>query len=375
MKRIRITIHQRVFLFIVATLSIFAAMESAQAARAVPGGWTPYTEDLALGSSSRLQCNKDTDHQQYIVNGYSGLLTDQDLRPHLLSCSLFWTSKDSTLQLVTLKGSPTLHTTSPGQTFTCPENQVIVGIDLLFKEDDDKVAASYSCQETSAKLGQAEIISGDQKNDPRVDSAQPNAEMGDSYLYCGVGSVAVGGHFDKWDNTVQLVCASLAAAEGQTIETGAILRYFGNESDAGLGECAASLSDSAIIARSHVDDENGPTTYLCARYYQNESRMVLTGSASHHPFENESKAGSFNCPSATVMVGRSHEDDEEGSTDYWCQSLGNKWGETAKLQNIKESSSKAEHRAMFDCSPGVMTGRYHLGDEEGSSSVYCGELY
>jgi len=374
MKPIRITIHQRVFLFIVATLSIFAAMESAQAARAVPGGWTPYTVDLALGTSSRLQCNKDADHQQYIVSGYAGLPTDKDIRPHLLSCSLFWTSKDSTLEPVTLEGSATVHNTNPGQTFTCPENQVLVGIDFLFKKDDDKVAASYSCQVISAKLEHTKVMSGGQKGETSVDTSQPSGEMGNSYLYCGVGSVAVGGRFDTWKNTAQLVCASLAA-EGQTIETGAILRHFGNESYAGLGECAASLSDSAIVARSHVDDENGPTTYLCARYYQNESRMVLTGSASHHSIEDESEAGTFNCPSAAVMVGRSHEDDENGSTDYWCQSLGNKWGETAKLQNIKESPSKVEHRAMFDCSPGVMTGRYHLLDENGSSSVYCGELY
>lgn len=85
-------------------------------------------------------------------------------------------------------------------------------------------------------------------------------------------------------------------------------------------------TDSILIGRDHQGDENGLTNYTCAEFYINEidedkvNRLIVEPG----PWAEESVKESdsdFKCASDEVMIGRAHKSDENGDTVYRCAKL------------------------------------------------------
>jgi hypothetical protein len=124
-------------------------------------------------------------------------------------------------------------------------------------------------------------------------------------------------------------------------------------------------ANQVLTGRTHVGDENRPTTYHCSTIFINGER-VYVHSGDWTASQKESRS-SYAAPLDQALVGRWHSGDENGPTRYrtgalyWQNRQVRLTGATWTGQ-YKESSHTTH--APYNQ---VMTGRLHTGDENGKT--------
>ena len=80
-------------------------------------------------------------------------------------------------------------------------------------------------------------------------------------------------------------------------------------------------TDTVMTGREHEGDENGQTTYTCAEVVDSwGNKMHVTNNAEKHgPYKESSHE--FECPANQAITGRDHDGDENGNTSYMCARL------------------------------------------------------
>ncbi|MFI6509933.1 hypothetical protein ACIBCT_20210 [Streptosporangium sp. NPDC050855] len=120
-----------------------------------------------------------------------------------------------------------------------------------------------------------------------------------------------------------------------------------------------------MTGRSHYGDESRQTTYHCSRILINEEQVeVHSGDWTRRQWEARSD---FSAPNNQVIVGRWHDDDENGDTRYRTAALY--WqGRQVMLINGDSTGAYTESSHTWLADDGkVMTGRAHYGDENGKT--------
>lgn len=128
-------------------------------------------------------------------------------------------------------------------------------------------------------------------------------------------------------------------------------------------------TNKVMIGRQHNDDENGNTFYYCCSA---GVPQATTSSCAWSAYLKESSGIPFNCPFNQVMTGRQHHGDENGNTRYQCCNLSQN-GTQVPINNCAWSGAIKESDSLYRCLPNgkVMVGRQHNGDENGNSFYFC----
>lgn len=86
--------------------------------------------------------------------------------------------------------------------------------------------------------------------------------------------------------------------------------------------------DEVMVGRSHEGDENEHSQYRCARLYKSDAveanRVLVEPSAWSGDIQesgDDKKGSQYTCPTGQVMLGRAHAGDENGNTRYQCGAL------------------------------------------------------
>ena len=131
-------------------------------------------------------------------------------------------------------------------------------------------------------------------------------------------------------------------------------------------------ANQVMIGRTHSGDANGPTRYQCG-VVQNDGHIFEVPGATAQWSDwcvKESKC-TFMCPQGRVMTGRQHSGNGNGKTRYQCAEVHHN-GLTIKYQSLQWSPGIMESNSRFDCpSNTVMVGRTHQGDVNGATSYQC----
>ncbi|CAM3606842.1 hypothetical protein BOSP111201_15360 [Bordetella sputigena] len=151
------------------------------------------------------------------------------------------------------------------------------------------------------------------------------------------------------------------------------------------GESGFRCPDAQVmVAREHQGDENGETRYQCATIAYNGVSLEL-GPANSSGWLQESGKDSgdksqYVCPPNTVMVGRDHQGDENGNTQYWCAPVNYEDAPLALRTktgsgSIRESGKDSGGTSSYSCPANqVMVGRRHQGDENGYTWYLCADI-
>ncbi len=134
-------------------------------------------------------------------------------------------------------------------------------------------------------------------------------------------------------------------------------------------------SGYVIVGRKHVGDENKPTNYLCAKVKQFVILDPPTDEVSEYVEPEEGVR--FICPDNKVLTGRQHVGDENDRELLRCATLKDDWDNDMQvIHNDNWSAPVSEHNHNYTCPANtVMVGKYHKGDEEGSTEYLCGQLW
>lgn len=124
-------------------------------------------------------------------------------------------------------------------------------------------------------------------------------------------------------------------------------------------------ANNVMIGRAHSGDENGNTTYYCARILIDG--FLVTVNAGPWTDAQKESSSSFTAPEDEVIIGRLHGGDENGNTQYRTAYLTVNGRELTLLNRhtvgpYRESSSSSTAGAGE-----LMVGRSHSGDENGST--------
>lgn len=124
-------------------------------------------------------------------------------------------------------------------------------------------------------------------------------------------------------------------------------------------------TNMVMTARSHHGDEEALTTYTCSFVLLNgeQARVYLSGWTAP---QRESRAD-FSAPDHQAVAARSHEGDENGYTRYRTATMY--WrGQQVLLANGEVSDPYRESNHDWEAPANtVMTGRKHTGDENGTT--------
>ncbi|MFF3441386.1 hypothetical protein [Streptosporangium sp. NPDC002721] len=123
--------------------------------------------------------------------------------------------------------------------------------------------------------------------------------------------------------------------------------------------------NQVLTGRSHYGDENRPTTYYCSTIFIN-GEQVQVHSGDWSAAQRESRSN-YVAPLDQTLVGRWHDDDENGDTRYRTGALY--WQNrqvrlTGAVWSVKYKESSHTTNAGHNQ---VMTGRLHSGDENGDT--------
>ena len=141
--------------------------------------------------------------------------------------------------------------------------------------------------------------------------------------------------------------------------------------------------DMVIVGRKHEGDENGKTVYrygkleIIDQKYVDQGYQLVLGELVSSDSIKESNSD-YQCPESCVLVGRNHDDDENGLTSYQYRKVtiikkteeNKKYSfnyETTTINGVKESagiwvfkkSISVDGKEYYE----VMVGRKHIGDE------------
>ncbi|MFI6509934.1 hypothetical protein ACIBCT_20215 [Streptosporangium sp. NPDC050855] len=124
-------------------------------------------------------------------------------------------------------------------------------------------------------------------------------------------------------------------------------------------------TNMVLTGRSHYGDEGGRTTYYCSFILiEGEQARVYMSDWTRPQKENRSD---FSAPDHQAVVGRWHEGDENGDTKYRTATMS--WrGKQVLLANGDISVPYKESGHIWQAVGNtVMTGRKHTGDENGTT--------
>jgi|GEM_PF-2388291 len=135
----------------------------------------------------------------------------------------------------------------------------------------------------------------------------------------------------------------------------------------------ACAKGQVMTARSHYKDENKRSQYRCSTPMQ-AGKPVQVGEPRKSQSQKEHES-QFVCPLDTVITGRDHDHDEEGTTWHWCAPLSDDQGQPLQVVPQPWTSEMKESSHTFEC-PGqqVLIGRRHKGDENSDTWYRCGIL-
>ncbi|MFD0887049.1 hypothetical protein ACFQ08_21085, partial [Streptosporangium algeriense] len=124
--------------------------------------------------------------------------------------------------------------------------------------------------------------------------------------------------------------------------------------------------NEVLTGRSHSGDENGYTTYYCSSISINDQPVqhVVKGLWSAGLKESRS---AYVAPGDQAIIGRWHSGDENGTTKYLAAMFF--WqGKQLRFSYPVWSGGMKESRHSWRAGEGqVMTGRQHMGDENGTT--------
>lgn len=124
-------------------------------------------------------------------------------------------------------------------------------------------------------------------------------------------------------------------------------------------------ANNVLVGREHHGDENGNTTYYCARILIDGYLVTINAGPWTDPKKESSS--SFTAPVDEVVIGRSHAGDENGNTQYRTAYLT--WqGKELSLLNTHTVGPYQESNSLSKAGAGeLLVGRSHSGDENGST--------
>lgn len=169
------------------------------------------------------------------------------------------------------------------------------------------------------------------------------------------------------------------AAEPRAIATVTPDSSWGSDQDESnhLFTCGAEGSGSTgyvMIARRHSDDENGWTGYRCAKLDQNGE---LDGPIEATRHQNTPEDGvRFVCPPGKVIIGRERYGDETADEYFTCAVFLDQWNRHMEVAQGKWSDEYSEAGHTYTCpTNSVLIGKYHDDDENGPTAYLCGTLW
>lgn len=208
-----------------------------------------------------------------------------------------------------------------------------------------------------------------------------------SYFMCPSNTVLTGRcHYkDENGSTWYEYCTLGAFDENNTLIEGEIIvdniiwsEWFSESSGAGYD----AIGNRVLVGRQHNDDENGGTRYATAIIKFNGKEVTLRNATSSTPIK-ESKGVWVTSPQNAFMIGRHHSGDEDENTYYnfaeafyqFTSSDRAPWG-TIIIPNVRHQSiAQKESSSSFLCPPNtVMTGRCHMKDENGTTIYEYADL-
>ncbi|MDR0281735.1 MAG: hypothetical protein LBJ37_28095 [Paucimonas sp.] len=134
---------------------------------------------------------------------------------------------------------------------------------------------------------------------------------------CGTNEVMIGRHhWDAEDKPTRYRCATVFQFKDITISD----VHKSDNIKESSGKRFVCPPNEIMVGRGHDDDEHGPTWYYCGKpgndYWGNPLSVVPW--TTWIRVDDEEKHGEVECPTDSVMVGRWHIDDETGPTEYLC---------------------------------------------------------
>lgn len=210
----------------------------------------------------------------------------------------------------------------------------------------------------------------------------------DSTFLCPANSVLTGRYHTGDENgTTQYEYASLKAIDSSGNPVAGTITVEDVKWDTSLKESSGSGYDApsnrVIVGRKHSGDENGQTQYATALVKLNGKPTILEDGKSSASIK-ESSGIWFKTDSRRVMTGRHHSGDENGQTYYnsativlvLSASTDPAPAGTIIVPNVRtQSAGIKESDSSFLCPAGtVLTGRYHWGDENGTTQYEYSSL-
>lgn len=145
----------------------------------------------------------------------------------------------------------------------------------------------------------------------------------------------------------------------------------------GIGEKNSSFlcpANTVLTGRKHSGDENGTTWYeyttlKCTDALGNEIYGVITvEDVTWGGWFPEQSGSGYTAPTGKVLVGREHVDDENGATRYAYATVKFNGNAVTLSDQISSANIKESDGIWFKTdSERVMNGRHHSGDENGDT--------
>ena len=127
-------------------------------------------------------------------------------------------------------------------------------------------------------------------------------------------------------------------------------------------------ADGVMIGRAHDKDEKGDTRYRCGEVHQFDKLVPADRTWSGSMEESDH---SYECPQNQVMTGRYHYGDENGSTQYQCAVVRDAWANVMNIVPGEWIFWGVEPATRFQCEDNeVMVARRHKGDETHGLTYY-----
>lgn len=267
-----------------------------------------------------------------------------------------------------------------GSNFTCPANTIMTG---RYHKGDENGQTQYEY---------ATLMAVDESDNPvagtiTVEDVRWEASFKESS----------GSGFDAPGNRVIVGRIHTGDENGQTQYATALVKIDGKTTLLEEGLNSSSIKESSGIwfktdayrvmtGRHHSGDENGQTYYTSAKIVipasftapAPEGTIIVPDQRTVSATMTES-ASSFMCPAGTVMTGRMHTGDENGTTQYQYATLKaiNSKGEIVvgniTIEDIKWENPIKESGTWFNAGANrIIVGRKHDGDENGYTQYATG---
>lgn len=268
--------------------------------------------------------------------------------------------------------------------FLCPSNCVLTG---RCHSGDENGKTWYEYAELEAVDENGNIMSGKISVGPVTWSSAITESSG--LGFDAPTNQVIVGREHKGDENAQTIYATAVVKFDDKICT-TTDQISSNSINESKGIWCCSDTSRVMTGRHHSGDENGSTYYNYSKIYAFEpstdpapkGTKIIVGERKQSVSMIES-ASSFQCPSNTVLTGRIHLGDENGSTIYEYASLraisadGNVLDADITVQNITWTDEISESEGWgYDAPYGkVIVGRMHSGDENGETRYAIGEVF